>query len=60
MCHVDIAKLYLKCGDPHGALKAYVKTREFNSTGQQMLEMCMAIIEVSHLPLLAFRPAAPP
>ncbi|KAL7416943.1 26S proteasome subunit RPN7-domain-containing protein [Mrakia frigida] len=46
MCHVDLAKLYLKCGDPQGALKSFVKTREFNSTGQQMLEMCMSIIEV--------------
>lgn len=50
MCHVDIAKLYLKSGDPHAALKSFVKTREFNSTGQQMLEMCMSIIEVSPPP----------
>lgn len=50
MCYLDLAKLYLKCGDPQGALKSLVKTREFNSTGQQMLEMCMSIIEVSRLP----------
>jgi COP9 signalosome complex subunit 1 len=49
MCHIDLAKLHLKTGDYQNALKSFVKTREFNSTPPQMLEMCMSILEVSRL-----------
>lgn len=46
ICHLDLGRLHLKCGEPNQALRSFVRTREFTTTAGQVLEMAMAVIEV--------------
>jgi len=46
MAHRDLAEFYLTTGEYGSALKHYTKSREFCTTSQHVLEMCMSILEV--------------
>ncbi|CED83824.1 Protein arginine N-methyltransferase CARM1 [Phaffia rhodozyma] len=46
MCNMDLGKLFIKVGDNQQALKHLIKTRDYNSTSAQNLEMCMRVIEI--------------
>lgn len=49
MAHRDLAEFYLTTGEYGSALKHYTKSREFCTTSQHVLEMCMSILEVRAL-----------
>lgn len=47
MAHRDLARFLFKTGDMAGAIKSHTKSREFCTSSQNVLEMCMGAIEVS-------------
>lgn len=49
MGHRDLARHQYKMGDLQGAIRSYTKSREFCTTSQHVLEMCMGVIEVRSL-----------
>lgn len=46
MGHRDLARFLYRCGDLQGAIRSYTKSREFCTTSQHVLEMCLGVIEV--------------
>jgi COP9 signalosome complex subunit 1 len=46
MAHRDLADFYRSLGEHSSALKHYTKSREFCTTSQHVLDMCMSVIEV--------------
>ena len=56
MGHRDLAMFLYRTGDLQGAIRSYTKSREFCTSSQHILEMCLGVIEVSlpfpHTPLL--------
>ncbi|KAF8179896.1 26S proteasome subunit RPN7-domain-containing protein, partial [Pholiota molesta] len=62
MAHRDLGDFYRSTGDYGTALKHYTKSREFCTTSQHVLEMCMSILELlieqrnySHLTTYVFK-----
>ncbi|OBZ76758.1 COP9 signalosome complex subunit 1b, partial [Grifola frondosa] len=47
MAHRDLGDFYRATGDQSAALKHYTKSREFCTTSQHVLDMCLSILEVS-------------
>ncbi|CDO77396.1 hypothetical protein BN946_scf184857.g2, partial [Trametes cinnabarina] len=45
MAHRDLGDFYRSVGEHNNALKHYTKSREFCTTSQHLLDMCMSIIE---------------
>jgi COP9 signalosome complex subunit 1 len=54
MAHRDLADFYRSLGEHSSALKHYTKSREFCTTSQHVLDMCMSVIEVCTLLFLLF------
>ncbi len=52
MAHRDLGDFYRSTGDQNAALKHYTKSREFCTTSQHVLDMCMSVIEVG-VPLMS-------
>ena len=53
MAYRDLGEFYRTIGDHAAALKHYTKSREFCTTSQHVLEMCLSVLEVRyHLPIL--------
>jgi len=46
MAHRDLGDFYRATGDYSSALKHYTKSREFCTTSQHVLDMCMSVLEV--------------
>ncbi|KAF8240594.1 hypothetical protein L208DRAFT_1449465 [Tricholoma matsutake] len=62
MAHRDLADFYRSLGEHSSALKHYTKSREFCTTSQHVLDMCMSVIELlieqrnySHLVTYVFK-----
>ncbi|PCH37462.1 PCI-domain-containing protein [Wolfiporia cocos MD-104 SS10] len=51
MAHRDLGEFFRQTGDHASAIKHYTKSREFCTTSQHVLEMCMTVIEL----LIEFR-----
>lgn len=51
MGHRDLALFQIRTGDLQGAIRSYTKSREYCSTSQHVLEMCLGVIEVRSFPL---------
>ena len=51
MAHRDLGDFFRTVGDYGTSLKHYTKSREFCTTSQHVLDMCISILEVlySHL-----------
>lgn len=49
MAHRDLGSFYRATGDYPTALKHYTKSREFCTTSQHVLDMCLSVLEVFHL-----------
>ncbi|BGP38266.1 hypothetical protein JCM10450v2_002208 [Rhodotorula kratochvilovae] len=47
MGHRDLARFQYRTGDLAGAVRSYTKSREFCTTAQHVLEMCLGVIEVA-------------
>ncbi|GAA5865738.1 hypothetical protein JCM3774_004985 [Rhodotorula dairenensis] len=47
MGHRDLARFQYRTGDLQGAVRSYTKSREYGSTSQHILEMCLGVIEVA-------------
>lgn len=47
MANRDLADHFRRCGDLTGALRCYQRTRDFCSTSEHVVEMCLSVIEVS-------------
>lgn len=47
MAHRDLGNFYRMIGDENAALKHYTKSREYCTSSQQMLDMCLSFLEVS-------------
>lgn len=47
MAHRDLGDHFWDTGDYHEALKSYTKTRDYCSTTDHVIEMCLNVIEVS-------------
>jgi COP9 signalosome complex subunit 1 len=47
MAHRDLGDFFRAVGDYGTSLKHYTKSREFCTTSQHVLDMCMSILEVS-------------
>ena len=47
MAHRDLGDYYSSVGDTNTSLKHYAQSREFCSTSQHVLDMCISILEVS-------------
>ncbi|KAK4047554.1 hypothetical protein OIV83_005341 [Microbotryomycetes sp. JL201] len=43
MAHRDLARHQYKSGDLHGAIRSYSKSREYCTTSQHVLEMCLGV-----------------
>jgi COP9 signalosome complex subunit 1 len=54
MAHRDLAALNRAMGDFDNALRHHTKSREFCSTTQNMLEMCLSVLEVGTLYIYVF------
>lgn len=54
MGHRDLARYQYRTGDLQGAVRSYTKSREYGSTSQHILEMCLGVIEVRARLSLAF------
>lgn len=48
MAYRDLGEFYRETGDHAAALKHYTKSREFCTTSQHVLEMCLSVLEVRH------------
>ena len=46
MAHRDLGDFYRSTGDYATSLKHYTKSREFCTTSQHVLDMCLSILEV--------------
>lgn len=46
MAHRDLGSFYRITGDHSSALKHLTKSREFCTTSQHVLDMCLAVLEV--------------
>lgn len=46
MGHRDLGDFYRSLGDFPTALKHYTKSREFCTTSQHVLDMCLSVLEV--------------
>lgn len=46
MAHRDLALFYRSMGDYTQAIKHYQKLREFCTTSQHVLDMCLSVLEV--------------
>lgn len=46
MAHRDLGDHYRVTADNSNALKHYTKSREFCTTSQHVLEMCLSVLEV--------------
>ena len=46
MAHRDLGEHHRATGDFASALKHLIKSREFCSTSQHVLEMCLSVLEV--------------
>lgn len=46
MGHRDLARFQYRMGDLPGAVRSYTKSREYCTTSQHVLEMCLGVIEV--------------
>jgi COP9 signalosome complex subunit 1 len=62
MAHRDLAEYYRAVGDYQAALKHYSKLREFCTTSQHVLDMCIAVLELlienrsyAHIPTYVFK-----
>lgn len=62
MGHRDLAEFYRSVGDYQTALKHYAKLREFCTTSQHVLDMCIAVLELlieqrnyAHIPTYVFK-----
>ena len=49
MAHRDLGDFYGSIGDINTSLKHYAQSREFCSTSQHVLDMCISVLEVSFL-----------
>ncbi|KIY73824.1 hypothetical protein CYLTODRAFT_416481 [Cylindrobasidium torrendii FP15055 ss-10] len=65
MAHRDLGDFYRSVGDYPTALKHYTKSREFCSTGQHVLDMCLSVLELlieqrnyGHIPTYVFKAEA--
>ncbi|GAA5982391.1 hypothetical protein JCM11641_006968 [Rhodosporidiobolus odoratus] len=47
MGHRDLARFQYRTGDLQAAVRSYTKSREFCTTSQHVLEMCLGVIEVA-------------
>ncbi|GAA5952955.1 hypothetical protein JCM21900_001529 [Sporobolomyces salmonicolor] len=47
MGHRDLARFQYRIGDLQGAVRSYTKSREFCTTSQHVLEMCLGVIEIA-------------
>lgn len=56
MAHRDLGEFYRSIGDYPLSLKHYQKMREFCGSSQQVLEMCMFVLEVCHTSSLSRNP----
>jgi COP9 signalosome complex subunit 1 len=52
MGHRDLGDFYRATGDYTQALKHYTKSREFCSTSQHVLDMCLSVLEVDYCSLV--------
>ena len=52
MAHRDLGDFYRSTGDYATSLKHYTKSREFCTTSQHVLDMCLSILEVRVMSLL--------
>ncbi|KZT26058.1 G protein pathway suppressor 1 [Neolentinus lepideus HHB14362 ss-1] len=62
MAHRDLGEFYKSVGDYTTALKHFTKSREFCTTNQHILEMCLSVLEIlieqrnySHIPTYIFK-----
>lgn len=46
MAHRDLGEFFRQTGDYSSSLKHFTKSREFCTTSQHVLEMCISILEV--------------
>ena len=46
MAHRDLGDFFRAVGDPATSLRHYTKSREFCTTSQHVLEMCLSVLEV--------------
>lgn len=46
MGHRDLALFLYRTGDLQGSIRSYTKSREYCTTSQHVLEMCIGVIEV--------------
>ncbi|KAI0634340.1 G protein pathway suppressor 1 [Trametes polyzona] len=65
MAHRDLGDFYRSVGEHNSALKHYTKSREFCTTSQHVLDMCMSVIELlmeqrnySHIATYVFKAEA--
>ncbi|BGP30417.1 hypothetical protein JCM10296v2_002171 [Rhodotorula toruloides] len=47
MGHRDLARFQYRMGDLQGAVRSYTKSREYCTTSQHVLELCLGVIEVA-------------
>jgi COP9 signalosome complex subunit 1 len=47
MCHTRLGDHYYKKGDLPTAMKNYIRTRDYCSTSQNVLDMCFNTIKVN-------------
>jgi len=55
MGYRDLARFQYRCGELQDAVRSYTKSREYCTTSQHVLDMCMGVIEVSHLSFFSKR-----
>jgi COP9 signalosome complex subunit 1 len=46
MSHRDLGDYHRSLGEYNTAIKHYTKSREYCTTGQHILEMCLSVLEV--------------
>ena len=54
MAHRDLGDFFRAIGDYGTSLKHYTKSREFCTTSQHVLDMCMSILEVNSYFIVIF------
>ncbi|GAA5957044.1 hypothetical protein JCM3765_005388 [Sporobolomyces pararoseus] len=47
MGYRDLARFQYRCGELQEAVRSYTKSREFCTTSQHVLDMCMGVIEIA-------------